>query len=108
MMRSSLPLIAAVLSMTAILTGCAHTLSPQLQAAATEQGQVQAGVHMPAWPKDCRLPTPHAAVNKGDQQGDVLKHEQAQLDKANDKGDRCSGFYASVKAGLEAPGGRNR
>ena len=84
--------------------GCSHLphLSPELKAAAAEQGRAAAGVTLPAYPERCAEATPHAPVRVGDRQGDVLKREQFQLDLANgDKGWCASAFYAPLKARLK-------
>jgi hypothetical protein len=59
-------------------------------------------VILPPLPSECRRAVPHAPVAIGSNPVVVLARERGQLDAANSTIDRCSRFYADVKAGLEA------
>jgi len=78
-------------------------LSPELKAAAAEQGAAAAGVSLPALPKRCSTKTPHADPDiAGDVHG-ALKLEARQLDKANADKSSCAGLYDRLRAGLAKP-----
>lgn len=58
---------------------------------------------LPAWPNDCRALEAHAALKEGDEVRSVLIRERGQLDKANARVGRCSGFYDNLKSKMETP-----
>lgn len=63
---------------------------------------MRAGVHLPAWPDDCRLQEAHADLAAGAELRAVLVRERAALDRQNARGGRCAGFYDDLKFKMEA------
>lgn len=79
-----------------LLAGCNSTKSADMV-----QGQLKAGVWMPAYPDTCRKDTPHAPLVEGDSTIATLDRERGQLDKANQKAKVCGpNFYDRLRAKL--------
>jgi hypothetical protein len=72
-----------------------------LHQSSVEKGRVQAGVHLPPLPGDCRANEPHAPVPVGSEALSVLKRERRATDRANARVQRCAKNYDNVAAGLE-------
>lgn len=76
------------------LSSCSAT--ERLNKAATAQGTIKASVVLPDYPQDCRVLTPHAALDVGAELRSVLVRERGQLDRANARVGRCADFYDDV------------
>lgn len=84
------------------ISSCA-TIDQRLTASATAEGKVKAGVHLPAWPDDCRQQEAHADIAAGAELHGVLKRERSALDRQNARTGRCGTFYDTLKTRMEAP-----
>lgn len=93
MARTALGVIAVALAVA--LAGCTHT-----GGAAKLQGQIQAGVTLPAWPAECRRQEAHAALRKGEDIRAILKRERGALDRQNKLTETCAKFYDELRAKL--------
>jgi len=83
-----------MLIFSTVISGCSAT--ERLNKAATTQGAIKASVVLPDYPQDCRVHTPHAALDVGAELRSVLVRERGQLDKANARVGRCADFYDDV------------
>lgn len=84
-----------MLIFSTVISGCSAT--ERLNKAATTQGVIKASVVLPDYPQDCRVITPHAAIDVGAELRSVLVRERGQLDKANARVGRCGQFYDAIR-----------
>jgi hypothetical protein len=68
-----------------------------LNAAATTQGQIKAGVVLPDWPDDCKRTESHASLEVGSELRSVIVRERGALDRQNARTGRCAAFYGDVQ-----------
>lgn len=73
-----------------------------LRQAAETTGRANAGVILPNPPADCGAREPYAARGIGVEARIVIRRSDDALDRANDRGARCNGWYLKVKSGYEA------
>jgi hypothetical protein len=83
------------LTSSIVISGC--TTTKRLDAAATTQGKIQAGIALPTWPDDCRKTEPHASVEVGAELRSVLVRERSALDRQNARTGRCAALYDDIK-----------
>ncbi|MBA1141770.1 hypothetical protein H0241_16090 [Mesorhizobium sp. CCANP35] len=71
-----------------------------MHAASVDKGKIEAGVHLPPLPDDCRTHEAHAPDPVGAEAIVVLKAERKVTNRANARTDRCAANYDNVAAGL--------
>lgn len=86
--------LAACLAMT-LLSSCGT--NARLKAAATTQGQIRAGIHLPDYPADCRKQEPQVPSGAGADAVSVIVGGRSALRRANARVTRCAAFYDDVK-----------
>ena len=89
-----------LLILTTSISSCT-TSSQRVTIAATTQGKIAAGVHLPELIPDCREQEPHAAIVAGAEVRSILIRERAALDQANGRVTRCAAAYDTLKINLE-------
>lgn len=86
------------------LSSCQTTDQARLDKAAKTIGQLQAGVHLPELPVDCRVKEPHVIVRVGSELRDIIVRERGQLNRQNARTDRCAANYDNVRTKYAAKG----
>lgn len=86
-----------MLALLMLPIGISSCTTDRLNKAATTQGQIQAGIALPAWPDDCRKQEPHASVEVGSELRSVLVRERGALDRQNARTGRCAALYEEIK-----------
>lgn len=79
-------------------SSCANgNLVKQLQADAKKQGQINAGINLPAYPADCYQDEPYVPIKVGDQKVAIIDRSDRAIDRANARKNRCGPeFYGNV------------